>query len=66
MHCPHEKNGNWQLNFNKYIYSQDSSGQDQDRLSLEGQGQDSSQETLVAMHVHVLPPRVQTHGAAHL
>ena len=38
---------------------------DQNRLPLEGQGQDSSQEALVPMHVHVLPPGLQTHGTPH-
>lgn len=51
--------------YNEYYFSQDTSGQDQDRLSLEGQSQDSSQETLVSMHVHVLPPWLQAHGAPH-
>jgi hypothetical protein len=30
-------------------------GEDQDVRPLEGQGQDSTQEALVAVHVHVLP-----------
>ena len=42
---------------------QDSSWQDQDRLPLEGQVQDPAQEALVPVHVHVLPARVQAHGA---
>ena len=40
------------------------SRQDQDVRPLERQGQDPSQETLVPMHVHVLPAWTPSYGAA--